>query len=126
MFSSKDNNTSSPAADFNILAAGTVLTGELASQTNIRIDGTVNGPVTTTGRVVVGEKGVVVGDLTCGVADIAGKIKGKVTCSTELILRATCSIECQLEVKTLTVEPGAKFEGTCSMIKGGSAETKSK
>lgn len=115
--SSKDSNNKSTSAEFNILATGSVVNGEINTVSDFRIDGTVNGPVTTKGRVVIGEKGVLIGELTAPKIDIAGTVKGKIICSDDLIFRSTAVIECDITTKTITIEPGAKLDGTCSMVK---------
>lgn len=44
-----------------------------------------------------------------------GLVEGKINCSQQLSLRASCKINGDVFTKTLIVEPGALFNGTCSM-----------
>ena len=115
MFSEKDTKNTTATGDFNVLSNGTTIKGEISSESSFRIDGRVEGPVKVKNRLVLGEKGVMIGDINCAVADVSGKIRGKVFCAQELILRKTAVLECEITTKVLTVEPGAKIEGTCTM-----------
>ena len=47
----------------DIIEKTTRITGNITSQADFRIDGKVEGTITTTGRVVIGEEGVVEGKL---------------------------------------------------------------
>jgi len=70
----------------NIIGAGTVIEGEIKSNGDVRIDGTIRGSVTSKAKVVIGATGVVEGDVFCQSADISGAIKGKTTVSEMLFL----------------------------------------
>ena len=58
------------------ISAGTVIKGEITSPNDIRIDGRFDGQVCSKGRVVVGEKAVVKGDIICQNVDFWGSMKG--------------------------------------------------
>ena len=45
------------------ISTGTVVKGEISSSNDIRIDGTFEGKIQSKGRVVVGEKALIKGDL---------------------------------------------------------------
>jgi len=63
----------------NLIGAGTSITGEINSTNgDIRIDGNLNGNLTTNGKLVVGPTGIIVGDISCKNADVFGKIEGRV------------------------------------------------
>jgi len=50
----------------------TNLTGTIKSETDIRIDGNVEGEVVTTGKLILGKQANVKGKVLCGHADIEG------------------------------------------------------
>ena len=52
----------------NMIGAGTVITGDIYSKGDIRVDGTLKGSVITEGKVVVGKEGVIEGDVECSTA----------------------------------------------------------
>ena len=99
----------------NIIAQGTKIVGDIASQGPFRIDGTIEGNVKTTGKVVVGKSGFIKGTLQGDNADFEGKFSGKLILSGTLSLKSTAHIEGEVRTSKLAVEPGATFNATCSM-----------
>ena len=98
------------------ISAGTIIKGEIASPYDIRIDGTFEGKVQTKGRVVVGEKANVKGDIICGNIDLWGKVEGNVFVKDTLALKEGCVVNGNLHIKRLSVELGSVFNGNCHMI----------
>ena len=99
----------------NIIGHGTVIEGEVSSNGDIRIDGTVKGSVTTKAKLVIGSSGNVEGDVFCQNADISGAIKGKATVGEMLFLKANGRINGDINTGKLVVEVGASFTGNCNM-----------
>ncbi len=104
---------------FNALTAGSKIVGTITANSDYRIDGMVEGDLNCTGKVVIGEAGKVKGTVVCQNAEILGMMDGKITCQQQLSLRSSGKIQGDVQTKTLIVEPGALFNGTCSM--GGNA-----
>ncbi|UZH56610.1 polymer-forming cytoskeletal protein [Salinimicrobium tongyeongense] len=102
----------------NKISQGTKITGDIEAKGCFRIDGCVEGKVTTPGKVVIGKAGSVTGELSCENADIEGNFNGKLKISGTLSLRSTAVIEGEAVVARLAVEPGATFNATCTM-RGG-------
>ena len=100
---------------FNALTAGSKIVGNITADSDYRIDGLVEGDLQCTGKVVIGEAGKVKGTIGCQNAEIMGLLEGKICCSNQLSLRASGKIVGDVNTKTLIVEPGALFNGTCSM-----------
>ncbi len=100
---------------FNALTAGSKIVGNITADSDYRIDGLVEGDLQCTGKVVIGEAGKVKGTIGCQNAEIMGLLEGKISCSNQLSLRASGKIVGDVNTKTLIVEPGAFFNGTCSM-----------
>ena len=116
--SMKKTETSAPV---NMIGAGTVITGDIQSKGDIRVDGTLKGSVKTTGKLVLGTEGVIEGDVVCADADVSGKIKAKITVSQLLSLKSAAILNGDIITNKLSIEPGASFTGSCSMgavIKG--------
>lgn len=117
----------------NTIGTGTVVTGDIQSKGDIRIDGILKGSINTSGKIVLGKEGVVEGDVVCNSADISGNIKAKITVSQLLSLKSTAKLNGDIITNKLSIEPGASFTGSCSMgavikdIKdGGRTEKKEK
>ena len=99
----------------NRIVEGTVIEGEIKSESNIRIDGIVKGMTTTQGRLVIGPNGVIEGEVVCRNADIEGTLNGKITASELLSLKSTSKLTGDIVSRRLAIEPGAVFTGTCTM-----------
>lgn len=100
---------------YNSLTAGSKIIGTVVTDSDFRIDGIVEGDVQCKGKIVIGEKGAVQGDLSCQNADVLGCIEGAIKVDGTLSLRATGSINGDVQTKVLIVEPKAQFNGSCSM-----------
>lgn len=117
MFLSKNeiNKKTQMTETINTIGNGTVVTGDIQSKGDIRVDGTLKGSVNTSGKVVLGKEGVIEGDVVCNNADISGLIKAKITVSQLLSLKATAKLNGDIITSKLSIEPGAAFTGSCSM-----------
>lgn len=105
----------------NIIGAGTSITGDINSDGDIRIDGNLKGNLKTSGKVVVGPTGKIIGEVICKNSDISGTIEGKINVGELLSLKSTSKILGDIRTTKLAIEPNAVFTGTCNM--GGSAPT---
>lgn len=99
----------------NIIAQGTKIVGDIVSEWPFRVDGTIDGNLKTTGKVVVGKSGVIKGTLQGENADFEGRFSGKLILTGTLSLKSTAHIEGEVQVGKLAVEPDAIFNATCSM-----------
>ncbi|PKG41328.1 bactofilin family protein [Psychroflexus sp. MES1-P1E] len=117
MFSDKNKtvNNSDLTKEQNKIAQGTVFKGSIESQGSFRIEGKVIGNITTPGKIVVGKTGYIEGEIDCDNADFEGEFKGQLKVKSLLTLRATAKIEGDVFTDKLSIEPGAKFNATCSM-----------
>lgn len=109
----KNNDNDSPSV--NLIGAGTVIKGNIKSEGDIRIDGSLKGTITSKGKVVVGSTGEVEGEIICEYADISGTVKIKITVSEVLLLKPTAKLTGDIITNKLAIEAGATFSGTCSM-----------
>jgi cytoskeletal protein CcmA (bactofilin family) len=120
MLSNKKNSNASsePGANQNRVNEGTIITGDIVSKGFFRIDGSIEGKVTTPSKVVIGKNGLIKGTLTCENADIEGTFEGTLNVSDILTLRSTAKIIGDVTAGKLSVEPGALFNATCVMSTG--------
>jgi len=102
----------------NSIMEGTSIEGEIKSDSNIRIDGRVKGTVHARGRVIIGQTGIIEGEVVCQSSDIEGTLLGKINCQDLLSLKATAKLNGDINTKKLAIEPGAVFTGNCSMAGG--------
>jgi len=108
----------------NLIGAGTIIKGDIKSNGDIRIDGTLIGSVNSKGKLVVGTTGSVEGEIVCQNADFSGIIKAQITVSELLSLKATAKLNGDVITNKLAIEPGALFSGSCSMNNAPLKDTK--
>ena len=106
----------------NIIGIGTKITGDVNSNGDIRVDGSLHGKLITKGKVVIGETGKVKGEINCKNSDVEGSIEGKVTVSELLSLKAKARINGDIMAGKLAIEPGCQFTGNCDMNTGTASD----
>ncbi len=136
MFGSKENgsakkNSSAGASGTNIIVEGTVISGNIQSQSDTRIDGKLEGDLSCEARLLLGEKGYVLGNINSKEAIIEGEIEGDISISGILTLKSNAQITGDIYTKKLIVENGAIINGQCSMTedaqqKSGNGKSKGK
>jgi cytoskeletal protein CcmA (bactofilin family) len=99
----------------NQFGQGTTINGDVSTEGDVRIDGKVNGNVTSKSKTVVGTTGVIEGDILCQNAYIDGRVNGNIEVTELLILSKTALVVGNIKIKKLVVEEGAKFTGNCLM-----------
>jgi len=109
----RNNEVENPA--INIIRKGTEIKGDVTCAGDIRIDGILKGTLSSEGKVVVGQSGIIEGEVTCKNADISGNIKANIIVRELLQLKATANISGDINTKKLSIEPGANFTGACNM-----------
>ena len=107
---------SSPSVD--VIESSTKIVGDIISKADFRIDGSVEGNITTTGKVVVGESGKITGKLSCSNADVSGSISGHILISETLSLMSESYIQGDITTAKLSVEEGAQVDATIVMKTG--------
>jgi cytoskeletal protein CcmA (bactofilin family) len=122
------NKNSSETPSVNIIGAGTSIDGDIISNGDMRIDGSLTGSINVKGKLVVGPSGMVEGEIICQNADVSGTIKGKIGVAELLSLKSSAKLTGDIITNKIAIEPGATFSGSCSMggvikdIKSGTAE----
>ena len=107
---------SSPSVD--VIESSTKILGDIVSKADFRIDGVVEGNITTTGKVVVGKSGKISGKLNCSNADVSGSITGQIQISETLSLMSESYIQGDITTAKLSVEEGAQVDATIVMKTG--------
>ena len=104
-----------PDMGINRIVEGTSIEGEIRCESNIRIDGSFVGNLSTKGRLVIGPAGRIEGIVNCQNAEIEGLVKGKLYVQQMLSLKGTAKVEGDIFTDKLAVEPGSSFTGACNM-----------
>jgi len=107
--------TSFEAISTTLISAGTTIKGDISSNADLRIDGTIIGNINSNAKIVIGSSGVVEGDIFGNLADIVGKTSGTIKVKELLQLRGECVVNGNIYAGKLQVEPSATFNGQCHM-----------
>ncbi|MBL0155032.1 MAG: polymer-forming cytoskeletal protein [Chitinophagaceae bacterium] len=119
MFNAKNKNDMQPEKTSGngttLIGAGTSVKGDITSNSDLRIDGTITGNVHCAAKIVVGANGTVEGDITGNQADIVGKVSGNIRAKDLLQLRGDSMVTGNIYAGRLQIEPSATFNGQCFM-----------
>lgn len=102
-------------ASESIVGPSVKIEGDLKSQGNLRIDGTVTGKVKTSQNLYVGESANISADVEAENAVVGGTVQGNIKVVGALVLSRTCRLMGDMVCGTLQVEEGAYFAGKCQM-----------
>ena len=99
------------------LAGPAPVPGEFRFEGDLRVDGYVTGLVRSqTGTLMVSETGEVDTDLFVPVAIIDGLVRGDIKATERVELGRTARVMGNIETPSLSVQPGAVFEGHCHFV----------
>ncbi len=100
----------------NIITSGTVIKGDITATGDFRLDGTLEGNIQLNGKLVVGDSGIVNGNILCMNANIIGTVNGNLSVKELLSLHSTARVKGDILINKLSIEPGAVFTGKCNML----------
>ncbi len=117
MFNAKSKSESSEnlPASASMIGAGTSLKGDITSNGDLRIDGSLIGNIIGSAKVIIGANGAVEGDISCAQADIMGSVSGSIKAKELLQLKNGSMVKGNISAAKLQVEPAATFNGQCHM-----------
>lgn len=118
----KSNTSEGVSAELNFIGKGTVIEGNVKTESSLRIDGKIKGSLQCKNTLTVGESGVIEGDVEANNAIVGGRIKGKVIVQEKLVLEAKASLHGELKAKKLIIDEGAIFDGTSTMGQTGESK----
>ena len=111
----KSGGSEGVSAELNFIGKGTVVEGNVSTESSIRVDGRIKGSLNCKNTLTVGENGEIEGDVKATNAIIGGRIKGKVIVQEKLVLESKSSLHGELKAKKLIIDEGATFDGTSNM-----------
>jgi cytoskeletal protein CcmA (bactofilin family) len=103
-----------------VISRGVKIEGKLSCSGNIRLDGEVQGDISSQGIVIIGENGGVNGQINADSVTIGGKVTGTIRAKDKVVLEAKATLKGDIITKTLLVEAGAIFNGNSKMGNSGS------
>src|SRR5437763_9474007 len=109
----------------SLIGAGTTLNGDILFTGGLRIDGTVNGKVTTvdnqSGTLVISEQARVDGEVRVSHVVINGAVTGPVTARDYLELQARARVQGDVQYRSLEMQVGAIVQGKLARAEPESA-----
>jgi cytoskeletal protein CcmA (bactofilin family) len=108
-------NTESENSCINIIGAGTEIQGDITTTGDIRIDGKLTGNFSSNQKLVIGQSGVIEGNIKCKDCDISGKVNGNLHLSELLTLKSTADVTGDIVTNKILIEIDAQFSGICKM-----------
>ena len=98
-----------------LLGIGSEFKGQVTVKGNIRIDGRLEGNITSEEGIVVGEKGYIKGNLTSKNILVSGKVFGNVVAYKRLEILPTGHLEGDIKTQRIAIAEGVVFKGNCDM-----------
>jgi len=89
--------------------------GKIWGRGSVRIDGKFSGSIDITGELILGETGIIDGDIRAGKMLLAGKVTGTVGCEGLLHADQTATIIGDVSACSIMVDEGAVLNGHCKM-----------
>lgn len=103
----------------HLLGQDIEIKGNITALSPIRLDGTLSGGLTCSDALIIGETGVVRGDIRCGSVVISGEVEGNITVGhlAELLSSARITGDIKAPPGGVSIDAGAQLDGNISMEK---------
>ncbi len=98
-----------------ILGVGSDFKGQITCKGTIRIDGKIEGNVASEEGVIVGDKGLVKGNISAKNVLLSGKVTGNVSSSKRLEITPSGQLQGDIKTQRLVIAEGVIFKGNCDM-----------
>lgn len=98
-----------------VIAEELTIEGELVSEEEVVVEGTLRGTLSTTDNVSVGPNGVLEADVQAGSLAVAGQVTGNVAAAERVDLQAGGRLIGDVKASRLTIADGASFKGNVDM-----------
>lgn len=104
-----------------VIGKDTIINGTMESKGILRVDGKLQGELTTSGDVIVAEGGQVEAGIKARNISIAGTVNGNIDASGLLEILPTGKLFGDIKVAKLAIGDGAVFRGACEMRRADEA-----
>ncbi len=110
-----DARSTSTAQARTYVAAGSHIEGSISGETEVLIDGALDGCVELKGRFVLGRHGRILGDVNALTVEISGNVKGNVRATEKIELAPSGSIEGNMAAPLIAIAEGGICNGRIEM-----------
>lgn len=98
-----------------IVGRNTIIKGEISGSANLRVDGTVEGSISSESCVIIGESGIVNGDIKANTLNVSGQVNGNADIVDNLSITASGQLIGDVKVGSLNIAQGGVFKGRSEM-----------
>lgn len=95
-----------------LISEGCKFEGNLYSPSSTRIDGTIEGDLSGEKSIIVGEKGIIKGNIKAPEVVVYGSVTGDIA-TDNLTIKQNGIVNGNLDLAYFTMERGGKFNGSC-------------
>jgi cytoskeletal protein CcmA (bactofilin family) len=95
------------------IGADVSIKGETTFEGQMRIEGKIEGKISSKGRIAIGKGAQVTADVSVGQATIEGTFKGNFTAMERLELTSSAHVMGDIRAPKLVIAEGATFVGNC-------------
>jgi len=120
LFSKKEKIALDMQSISTLISEGSVLDGNFKAPAFVRVDGQINGDVTIEEGLILGEKGIINGNVITKEMLIYGAVTGNIV-TNSLEIKPTGKITGDIKTQTLQVETGGFYNGNLAMVQGKDA-----
>lgn len=98
-----------------LIGANSVVEGNFITSESARIDGVIRGNVEAKGRLLIGTKGKVVGNIKTESIMVSGEVDGDIESSGKVEISSSGTVNGDIRAKVLVIDENAIFNGRCGM-----------
>ncbi len=110
-----------------LIGQNSFIKGTITSKSGlVRVDGIVEGDISTVGKVTCGGTGKITGNIKCENAIIGGRIEGNIEVNNEITIETKAYVEGDIICKAIIIERGVYFNGRCIMDRRSKERNESK
>jgi cytoskeletal protein CcmA (bactofilin family) len=102
-----------PGEFTTIVGADALFKGELAFEKSVRVDGAIEGKVTSKGHIAISQGGRLQAEVQAASIIVEGDVIGNLTATDRVELRKSARVKGDIRAAKLLVAEGAAFTGQC-------------
>lgn len=107
----------------NYVSEGTIINGDIYSEKDLMINGTINGTIKCTKKMTIAHQGRVLGNISGLDIVVYGSLDGNIDCDRLLILNSQSQVHGNISSVLIEIHAGAKIESEVYVQKVGSFES---
>jgi len=100
------NNAITNESNVSLITKETSLEGTINTDSNLRVDGKFKGTINSTSKIVIGENGVLDGNVSCKEISVYGRLKGTIKTSLIKII----------SYENMSVTEGSEIKGVLNVL----------